>query len=145
MSAVGDSRTSKYRTSHIKQATLIPALLLRSGEGASEEPPNSPPLSSPAHPGPGLKLSLSLFLVFWCPENRQSTGATGRSLAAHFTEQSASWEQSTAGTAAHTDLLSDSPRNNKINTHTHAHANKHRKCNVMSKQLEYDGHWAYWH
>lgn len=38
-------RTSKSCARHIKQATLIPTPLLGSREGASEEPPNSTPVS----------------------------------------------------------------------------------------------------
>lgn len=143
MSAVGDSGTSKSRTSHIKQATLIPALLLGSGEGASEEPPNSPLLffsHSPQARAPALSpLFPFLHVCRRCPEKTQAESAglphnvQSRPhvsfLFFSFTERvsklRAQWCYSGADRSPFLILM----ENNKQHTHKHT-----EKCNMMSKQ-----------
>lgn len=111
MSAVGDSRTSKSRTSHIKQATLIPALLLGSGEGASEEPPILLSSLLPLTPGPGAS-SLFPFPRLLMPrepaKHRCHTTFNHTTFYRTVSKLRAQW-----CTVAQTDPLSDSPRNNK--------------------------------
>lgn len=135
MSAVGDSKTSKYHTSHIKQATLIPALLRGSGEGTSEEPPILSQLSSPTHPRHGLTRTLPSPCLLMPQQLAKHTGATQHSIAPHITEVSASWEHSWVQWWRQISFLILQEMIKPAHTQTH------RKCSVMSKQLvEKDGH-----
>lgn len=122
MSAVGDSGTSKYRSSHIKQATLIPALLLGSVEWGFRGTPNSPLLLSPTHPRPGLTRALPFPspLLLMPRELAKRRCHTLFNCAASF--GAVSKLRSHSAMAVQTDLLTDSPKKaikkKKINQQT---------------------------
>lgn len=133
MSAVGDSGTSKSRTSHIKQATLIPALLLGSGEGASEEPPILLSFSLlPLTPGPALSFPFSPRLLLLMPREPARTRRCHTMFNRNPFLQSSQQVESTV-------VYSGADRSpflilrEIINQHTHSHTEE--KCNMMSKQL----------
>ena len=136
MSAVGDSATSKYRTSPIKQATLIPALcssdlergLQRNPQFSSTLFSHSPRAWAPALPSPSPR-------VLMPREPAKHRRHTMFNYAAFLPSKSAGSERGRAQRRRRFSSL------NRQEITKPTQAQTHRKRNVMSKQLaEKDGH-----